>query len=434
MGTYDRLLDYSWSLDIVDTHEHLMREKLWIEEPRDVLSDWLQLYFSCDLISAGLSPGNLELVRNSESSLSFMDRWNLVEPFWYAAQNTGYGRSLDRAARDLYGIDGIRKETIEDLNWRFLAARKDTADGRKSHYNYVLKEKSRIAVSVLDTVIEEMEETPDTDYYRPVFRMDWFINPDSMQEIRRAGDEAGIPIHCLDDWKAVAEFHLDESIRKFGIVGLKSGLAYERSLRYEKVPAYIADSQFCEILNGIHPRSVHVTRTVLPREFQDHMMHHILSLAEKREMTFQFHTGLQEGNGNLINNSNPELMINLFLEYPGVKFDIFHIGYPYQKSLGVISKNFPNVFIDMAWAHIVSPEASINALVEWIDLVPANKISAFGGDYFFVDGVYGHAAMARENVSRALSIIVEKDVFDFDRAKEILHWMFIDTPTKLFHI
>jgi predicted TIM-barrel fold metal-dependent hydrolase len=164
------------------------------------------------------------------------------------------------------------------------------------------------------------------------------------------------------------------------------------------------------------------------------MMHHILKLAEERELTYQFHTGLQEGNGNLINNSNPELMINLFLEYPGVKFDIFHIGYPYEKSLGVISKNFPNVFIDMAWAHIISPEASVRALVEWLDLVPANKIAAFGGDYFFVDGVYGHAAMARENVSRALSIVVGKGVFDVERAKEILHWMFVDTPARLFSL
>jgi predicted TIM-barrel fold metal-dependent hydrolase len=253
-----------------------------------------------------------------------------------------------------------------------------------------------------------------------------------MSAVRRAGDEAGISIHSLEDWKAVTEFHLDEAIRRFGIVGLKSGLAYERPLRYEKVPAHIADSQFCELLNGTHPRSVHITRTVLPREFQDHMMHHILKLAEERELTYQFHTGLQEGNGNLINNSNPELMINLFLEYPGVKFDIFHIGYPYEKSLGVISKNFPNVYIDMAWAHIISPEASVRALVEWLDLVPANKIAAFGGDYFFVDGVYGHAAMARENVSRALSMVVGKGVFDVERAKEILHGMFVDTPARLF--
>lgn len=434
MSAYDKLLEYSWSLDIVDTHEHLMREEVWIEGERDILSDWLQLYFSCDLVSAGLSHENLGIVRNAESELSFMDRWFLVEPFWHAAQNTGYARSLDRAARDIYGVDGINGKTIEELNEKFTAARQSTAAGTDSHYRHVLKEKSRISVSVQDTVLEEMKEPPDPGFYKPVFRMDWFINPDSMQGIRSAGDEAGISIHSLDDWKAVTAFHLDRAIENFGIVGLKSGLAYERPLRYEKVPAHKADEQFCDLLNGTHPRSVHTTRTVLPRGFQDHMMHHILKLAGERELTYQFHTGLQEGNGNLIYNSNPEHMINLFIEYPEVKFDIFHIGYPYEKSLGVAAKNFPNVYIDMAWAHIISPEASVNALIEWMDLVPANKISAFGGDYMFVDGVYGHVSMARENVSRALSIVTDRGVIDIDRAKEILHWMFIDTPARLFNI
>lgn len=32
----------------------------------------------------------------------------------------------------------------------------------------------------------------------------------------------------------------------------------------------------------------------------------------------------------------------------------------------------------------------VNALLEWFDTVPLNKISAFGGDYLSVDGVYGH--------------------------------------------
>ena len=61
------------------------------------------------------------------------------------------------------------------------------------------------------------------------------------------------------------------------------------------------------------------------KPLQDYMMHYILRLANKRGLTFQFHTGLQEGNGNIIYNSDPSLLSNLFLEYPDVDFDIFHI-------------------------------------------------------------------------------------------------------------
>ena len=400
-----------------------------MDEPKNVFTDWLRHYFSCDLVSAGLSPADLETVKDPSSSKTIMERWKLLEQYWHAARNTGYGRSLDLAARGLYGIDGVHGGTIEELNEKFLAARKATADGTKSHYQYVLKEKSKISVSVLDA----LEDTPpEPEFFRPVIRLDWFLIPESVEAIRRVGEENGIEVHNLDDFKALAETVLDKAIEKDNIAGLKSGLAYQRTLKYQQVPAHVADAQFCELLGGTHPRGVAEPGAVLPGEFQDHMMHHILQLAEKRELTFQFHTGLQEGNGNVISNSNPELMTNLFLEYPGVKFDIFHIGYPYQQTLSAICKNFSNVYIDMCWAHIISPEASMRAIVEWLDAVPANKISAFGGDYCFVDGVFGHASIARENVARALTIKIEQGVFGLDRAKEILHWMFIDTPAKLF--
>ena len=430
MTYYQQLLDYAWTLDIIDTHEHLPSEKTWVAEPKDILTDWLRHYFSCDLVSAGLTPADLETAKDSTSTKSLMERWELLAPAWHAAKNTGYGRSLDIAARGLYGTDGVNGQTIEELNEKFLAARQASADGSKSHYQYVLKEKSKISVSVLDGG----PLPPKPEFFSPVIRLDWFLVPESVEAIRRVGAENGIAIHNLDDYKALAEIKLDKAIEKYNIAGLKSGLAYQRSLKYRKVPAHVADGYFCELLDGTHPRGVAEPAAILPQEFQDHMMHYILQLAEKRGLTFQFHTGLQEGNGNNIANSNPELMTNLFLEYPGVKFDIFHIGYPYQQTLSALCKNFSNVFIDMCWAHIISPEASVRAIVEWLDAVPANKISAFGGDYAFVDGVFGHASLARQNVARALAIKIDQGVFDLDRAMEILHWMFIDTPAKLFNL
>jgi len=88
-----------------------------------------------------------------------------------------------------------------------------------------------------------------------------------------------------------------------------------------------------------------------------------------------------------------------------VKFDVFHAGYPYFRELAVLAKNFPNVYPDLCWVHIVSPAAARAILSEWLDLIPSNKILAFGGDYRFVEGVYGHAVLARGNV---VSVLEEK--------------------------
>ena len=88
----------------------------------------------------------------------------------------------------------------------------------------------------------------------------------------------------------------------------------------------------------------------------------------------------------------------------------------------------------MCWAHIISPNASVNALLEWIDTVPLNKVSAFGGDYLFVDGVFGHQYLARENVARSLSIKVSQGLFDIDKAKEIARMLFYSNPLKIFRL
>ena len=42
-------------------------------------------------------------------------------------------------------------------------------------------------------------------------------------------------------------------------------------------------------------------------------------------MVVQLHTGLLEGTQYILANSDPIQMNNLFMEYPNVKFDLFHM-------------------------------------------------------------------------------------------------------------
>ena len=72
-------------------------------------------------------------------------------------------------------------------------------------------------------------------------------------------------------------------------------------------------------------------------------------------------------------------LVNLFIEYREAKFDLFHGGYPYTGELLALAKNFPNVYLDLCWLHIISPTAAVCMLHEAIETVPVNKIFAFGG-------------------------------------------------------
>ena len=76
------------------------------------------------------------------------------------------------------------------------------------------------------------------------------------------------------------------------------------------------------------------------------MFHHLIRLAEAYGLPMQIHTGRQAGNGNVLTNSNPTHLTNLFSLYPKVKFDLFHMSHPYQGELAVLAKTFPNVYAD----------------------------------------------------------------------------------------
>jgi len=424
--SYDALLEFVLGLDIIDTHEHLPAYEKWRNAEADVLSEYLTHYFSCDLVSAGLSYEGLAFARDPKKPLA--KRWKTVKPFWNAARDTGYGRSLDTAAKLIYGIERIDGKTLGALNEAFCDAR-----AKGGHFDRVLKKVSRIEMSIedgLSAAVTGPKDTVDPRFFRPVTRCDAFIAPASTVALGELRKKTGIAIHSLDALKAACEKFLDQNL-KAGALGIKSGLAYQRPLRFEKVSAGDAEAEFAGLF-----RDANVVGSQPPvwpmRALQDHMMHFVCSLADRRGLPFQIHTGLQEGTGNYIYHSDPALLSNLFMEYRNVRFDLFHIGYPYQQTLSALAKNFPNVFIDFAWANIISPEASIRAMIEYLDAVPANKISGFGGDYAFIDGVAGHARIARENVAKALAFKVKHGSFDLARAQELARMILHDNPVAIF--
>jgi len=126
-------------------------------------------------------------------------------------------------------------------------------------------------------------------------------------------------------------------------------------------------------------------------------------------------------------------MIPMIQRHPEVRFDLYHGSIPYVREAGFIVKNFPNVWLNLCWAHIVSPMMTRSMLDEWMDYVPMNKIFAFGGDYMIpVEKVYGHLVMARENISQVLAMRVEEGLMGLEDAVRVAHKWFHDNPAGLY--
>ena len=433
--SYPELKKHVDSIKIIDTHEHLPSEEERISKQVDVLSQFFLHYTSSDLISAGMPREALLMIR--DPSLPLEDRWLVFEPWWEKIRNTGYSRCMEIAARDLYGVSGIHRNTYKELS------KKIAEHNKPGLYHWVLKEKSGIEISILDSITGNYDV--DRDFFAPVLRVGDFVNLTNRHDLETYAKQYGAQIHSFDDLvKLVKSLFIFLSGK---IVGIKIASAYRRPLFFEKRSFAEAEESFNKLFKTrtftrviidpvknytkIVPDSPGIQELV---PMQDYLVHLAINEAMKRGLPIQIHTGLHEGNENILSNSDPMHLVNLFMEYHDAKFDIFHGSWPYCGTLGALAKNFQNVYVDMSWMHIISPARSRTALAEWLDEVPVNKILGFGGDYLAVEGAYGHSVIARDNIARVLAEKVDQGDYSLDQAKTYASWILRENPKRLFNL
>jgi uncharacterized protein len=410
--------------ELVDTHEHLIPEKERVAQNVDFFT-LAGHYAINDVISAGLAGEDLEIVRRDSEPAD--RRWRAFELFWRHARFTGYGQALRIAIRDIYGIETIDGSTLPRIN-RAIAEK-----NKPGLYENVLRERARIRLCVVDDYWNEVPTRLDQPYFVLAHKFDRFVTPASAADIARLEKIANVSITSLATLKQALEKNFTDSLG-VGMVTVKSTMAYNRTLLFREVSEADAARDFDALMKGGTPAPEGFRRNVERpwRILEDHLFHHVVRLADAHNVPFQIHTGLHAGNGNFVENSRPTQLTNLFFLYPRVRFDLFHMSYPYEGELAVLAKLFRNVYVDMCWAHIVSPSASRRALHEFLDTVPANKIMGFGGDYRYPELTYAHAKMARRNIAMVLAEKVEDGFASEVEAVELGRMLLDDNPAALF--
>ncbi len=426
--TLASLREYIGGLPLVDTHEHVVPEADRLAVPQDLFS-WFPHYASSDLVSAGMPIPVLEEVRNP--ALPLEERWRKFAPYWEATRNTAYCRALLIAARDLHGVEDINADT-----WRTLSD-KIAASARPGWYHYVLRERANIAVSLNDTDYIARERS-DFALFAPVRRMDDVVGIRSRAELKQLERDYDTTVHSLDDLVRLVGRIVERAVAD-GYVALKNAMAYRRPINYELVSRHEAEQIFNRLPNYLDELRARVYPGVglgwaEAKPLQDYLVHQFIRAGIDNHLPIQIHTGLQEGDGNLLVHSNPLYLANLLCEYPEARFDIFHAGYPWTSEVATLGKNFQNAYVDLCWVHVISPAVSARVLDEWLETVPANKILAFGGDYRFVEGVYAHAVMAREVVAKVLAAKVDEGYFSAAEAPVLANRLLHDNAWELFKL
>ena len=411
---------------LYNVHEHLISEQERVGQQIDFFT-LAGHYALNDAISAGLEGDDLAAVRDPNAPLE--RRWKAFEPHWKAARFTGYGQALSIAMADIYDAKEISAATVKQIN-EAIARR-----NKPGLYDYVLKERAKIDWCLVDAYWNRKPAPLDKPYFLLSQRFDGFITPSSRKDIAGLEEISGISIGSLADLKKASERTFEQAL-KVGMVAAKSGLAYRRDLLFQEVSEHDAAADFEAMLKGgvDLPRGYRAQTQRAFRRLEDHMFHHVTSLVEAHRVPFQIHTGLPAGNAGFVENTRPTLLTNLFHRYPRAKFDLLHLGYPYQQELAVLAKLFPNVYADFTWAHVISPAGSRRALDEYLETVPVNKILGFGGDYRYPELTYAHAKIARRNVAQVLAGKVEAGLFNEEQALEIGRMLLRENAVNLFGV
>ncbi len=384
-GFAERLGTYVDTMVIVDTHEHLMDQKTVRDHmPLDFML-LLHHYADDDIKSAGMSKPQFASLMTDDYTVS--EKWQIVRPYWEATRNTAYCRVVLLTLDRLFGIRDLNGETVHEISDTLRAVYET------DWYDHVLRERSRIMYAIQDVGPRRMAG----DLFVHVEKMDAFVRIFSGEDLRAVADPFQASLDDLDSYVTLLETAFQQAVNR-GIVGIKSALAYHRTLHYADADRGEAEKIFGQLMGM--PDSRYTLEEVKP--LQDFMMHQIIRLAREHDLPMQYHTGLQSGDGNIISNADPSHLANLFLQYRDVNFVLFHGGYPYGGVVATMAKNFRNVYVDMCWDFIISPSYSERYLHEWLETVPSNKIFAFGGDYHNVENTFGHALMARAIVAKVL--------------------------------
>lgn len=392
-------------LEIVDCHEHLPPERERVAAEVDVFTLFSH-YTRHDLAVAGMSEAQYQGLYNHEVPLA--RRWAAFEPFWEQIRWASYARAALLAAKRFYGADDISAATAEAIS---EAMQKANTPGL---YDRVLRQACNIRTALTQCGSTDLGGTP---LLTPVMPLAHEL--ETWQALSRPPFEPNAAVRSLDDYLDAVRRYVAR-VKAEGAVGLKMmSNPYRDPKRDEAASA----------LDGL--RSGSVARLPVPNPLRDYVVDRTIAIATELDLVVCVHTGYWGDFRTL----DPLHMIPLLQRHPKARFDIYHVGYPWVREALMLGKGFANVWLNFCWTHIISQKFAMDALDEAIDLVPMNKLLAFGGDYRTpVEKVYGHLVMAREDVARVLARRIEDGQMTASQAMDLARKWFVENPIALYRL
>jgi hypothetical protein len=392
--------------EIIDAHEHLPPEKARLEHKVDVFT-LFSTYTVSDLKASGMPQESLKKIH--DPYISIEKRWKMFAPFLKNIRYGSYARPAFIAAKEFYGFDDINEKSYKAISDKMAS------ENSPGIYHRILREKCNIrAVLTLDFTTDF-----DVDFLFPLMWLGLYAEVRSKKAVDNNVTNLGEKVKTLDDYLILVRKGL-EKWKSEGAIGIKmSSRPFNTPVKSQ------AAKTFEKIMRNERKKIPELNPLYI------YLIEEMLDMAADIGLVVAVHTGMWGDFRTL----DPQHMIPIIQRHPKTRFDIYHMGIPYVRETAIIGKNFPNVWLNLCWCHVISPNITCQILDELIDLVPMNKIIAFGGDYdLAVEKVYGHLVMARENIAKVLGKRIEEGLITENEAIEIAKKWFIENPKDLYHL
>lgn len=398
------LYEYISALKVVDCHEHIIDEKEAVESKVD-FSILVSQYNRCDFSSAGMKPAELAEFYHPDTDLE--RKWNIFEKWYPYVEDTSYMKATKLVLQHDFGVEELTKDNYRQISAQLQARR------QPGYYKKIFED-CGIRVVLNDDLIPYSQRFPEnTELLKRVVRAPDV--PDGVQMVNEGFFYNGIT--CLADLRERVKWYIG-TLKKLDNKGIKLMFG----MPYESVDDIEAAAELQRLLRS-------QTEQGSTRLFW-YTVDLVLDEAAKEGLPVSMHTGYWED----FRGFSPEGYIPLFFRHPDVRFDLFHLGYPYVKPSLMLAKNFANVRVDLCWTYIISQQFAYDSLCQIVDFLPRNKVHGFGGDFRHAERVYGHRMMMNETMSAALAAKVSDGTLSLEKAKLWAKAMLVDNPAEFYNV
>lgn len=380
------------STPLMDTHEHMVDEKPFVEDGPDILQCLFGNYAQNDLVTAGASDDAVKQLVD-KSNLDVRSRFMTVRDAWDAMQFTGYGEGVRLVAQHVFGIDELTADAIEKAAPLALAMHKPGERLR------LLRDVAGLDhIQTDDFVLGVAPDASGPDFF--LYDISWVGF--ARGEVNAAEMHAETSIEVKDIASLRAAFEAVFAKYASIAIAVKSQHAYDRTLHWQIRSDVEAEAV---LLKRLRNEAVSEAEANC---LGDWALGRAAELCAKHNLPFKIHTGYAAGNRSMQLDRMRALQLTpLLAQYSQTRFVLMHDSYPHDHEVAALAKHYPNVWVDMCWAWSIDPHSATQFVRRMIHAVPANKLFAFGGDSFVPTVSVGFAIQARAGLTRALQAEVD---------------------------